>query len=85
MGQAIPLPRGLSANNPYWYKRAIAGIRPEFQPRLSFLDFVHAMVWEMYGSWDINAATFVRQAMINTVKMNFELSRKLNNREKKND
>lgn len=71
LGQPL-LPRPeFSDMNPYWRDPRIKGVYPEYQPRLTAKDFYYASVWEIWRRFDVHMAYCVRQATVNTVRMNW--------------
>lgn len=66
------LPRpSFSAANPYWRDPRIQGVYKEYQPKLSAQDFMYASTWEIWRRFDVHMAWCVRQATVDTIKLNW--------------
>lgn len=63
----LPAPN-FSKHNPYWLPVTVIGVRPEFQPQLSWLDFLYASTWEQQAP-DMLGAYCVRTANERSVKL----------------
>jgi hypothetical protein len=40
-----------SKQNPYWFPLRIAGVFPDYQPRLTGADYAYATTWELNRYW----------------------------------